>query len=154
MFWLTGLGLSLVSSLAYGMLFNIPVRTLLAGGFIGMSGWATLRLVAAIGDFQSQYTIFIAASVVSLLSQLLSIWLRVPSTVFSVAGILPLVPGSTAYKAMLTFVNGDLLGGLALGVKTSMEAGAIAAGLILGLSVFTLWKGFVVRYARSHQRDH
>ncbi len=146
MMWVEGMLLSLVSSVAYGMLFNVPVRTLWAGGFVSMAGWAIFRLMPLMGS-QLALATFIAATFVSLISQVLSIRLRVPSTNFSIAGIIPLVPGSTAYKSMFAFVNGDYIGGITLGVQTSMEAGAIASGLILGLSIFSVWKGFVARNA-------
>ncbi len=148
-----GLVLSLVSTVAYGMLFNVPPRTLLAGGTVGMLSWAILRTLPLAGA-ELLWSTFVAATFVSLFSQLLSIYLRVPSTNFSVAGILPLVPGSTAYKAMFAFVNGNLLDGITLGALTLMEAGAIAAGLILGLSIFSVWKGFVARHARKRTTPH
>lgn len=148
MWWLKGLTLSFVSCIAYGMLFNVPIRTLWAGGLVGMLCWLVFKLMPMIG-VQAAFATFIAAMFVSLFSQMLSIRLRVPSTNFSIAGIIPLVPGSTAYKSMFAFVNGDNIGGITLAVKTSMEAGAIASGLILGLSIFTVWKGFATRYATS-----
>lgn len=88
---------------------------------------------------------FVSAAIVSLLSQVMSIFLRVPSTNFSVAGIIPLVPGSLAYKSMLAFVNNDYVEGMTLATKTLMVAGAIASGLIFGISVVTIVKG--ARYA-------
>ncbi len=95
---------------------------------------------------------FVSAAIVSLLSQFLSILLRVPSTNFSVAGIIPLVPGSLAYKSMLAFVNNNYVEGITLATKTLMVAGAIASGLIFGISVVTIWKG--ARYAgKRTQRD-
>ncbi|USG65930.1 threonine/serine exporter family protein [Brevibacillus ruminantium] len=143
---LKGLGLSLLSSMAWGLLFNVPVRTLLACGFAGLTGWLVFALLPLFGAEVILCT-FVAATVVSMLSQMLSIWLRVPSTNFSVAGIIPLVPGSLAYKAMLAFVNGEYINGLTLGMQTAMVAGAIASGLILGISVFTIWRE--TRHARK-----
>jgi uncharacterized membrane protein YjjB (DUF3815 family) len=135
-----GLGLSLLSTVAWCLLFNVPVRTLIPGGLVGMTGWLVFYLMPLLGA-ELTFSTFLAAMVVSLLSQVLSIHLRVPSTNFSVAGIIPLVPGSIAYKSMLAFVNGDYLNGITLATQTSMVAGAIASGLILGISIFTLWKG-------------
>ena len=144
--WWEGLILSLISSVAYGTLFNVPIRTLWAGGLVGMFGWA-IFMTMPIFDLKPAFSIFIAAIFVSLFSQILSIRMRVPSTNFSIAGIIPLVPGSTAYRSMFAFVNGDNISGITLSVQTSLEAGAIASGLILGLSLFSVWKGFVKRYA-------
>lgn len=144
MTWWQGLGLSLVSAVSYGLLFNVPVRALMAGGLAGMVGWIIFYLLPFLGA-ELLLSTFVAATAVSLLSQMLSIYLRVPSTNFSVAGIIPLVPGSMAYRAMLAFVNGEYIHGITLATQTSMVAGAIASGLILGISFVTVWKG--ARYA-------
>ncbi|MCM3624174.1 threonine/serine exporter family protein [Brevibacillus borstelensis] len=143
---LKGLGLSLLSSMAWGLLFNVPVRTLLACGFAGLTGWLVFSILPYFGAEVILCT-FAAATTVSILSQVLSVWLRVPSTNFSVAGIIPLVPGSLAYKAMLAFVNGQYMEGIMLAMQTAMVAGAIASGLILGISSFTIWRG--ARHARK-----
>lgn len=147
MIW-QGLVLSLVSTVAYCLLFNVPIRTLLAGGLVGMAGWLIFYLLPIVGA-QLTLSTFLAATFVSLLSQFLSVYLRVPSTNFSVAGIIPLVPGSIAYRSMLAFVNGEYIQGITWATQTSMVAGAIASGLILGISIFSVWKGLVTRHARK-----
>ncbi|KQL47020.1 threonine/serine exporter family protein [Brevibacillus choshinensis] len=137
---LKGLALSLVSSMAWCVLFNVPVRTIFAGGIAGMVGYVVYSLLPLL-NAEVLLSTFVSAAIVSLLSQVMSIFLRVPSTNFSVAGIIPLVPGSLAYKAMLAFVNNDYIGGITLATKTMMVAGAIASGLIFGISVVTIVKG-------------
>lgn len=148
-----GLGFSFISTIAYGMMSNAPIRTLFAGGIVGMIGWGISKFFPAQGS-EAMFSTFAAAAFVSISSQLLSIRLKVPSTIFSIAGIIPLVPGSTAYKAMLALVGNRFLEGITLGTKTMMVAGSIAAGLIFGLSIFTVWKGFVRRYASQSARNH
>lgn len=148
---LQGMVLSLISSTAWCVLFNVPIRTIFAGGLAGMIGFLVFSYLPALGS-EVLLSTFVAAAVVSLLSQLLSIILRVPSTNFSVAGIIPLVPGSLAYKSMLAFVNNNYVEGITLATKTMMVAGAIASGLMFGISVLTIWRG--ARHAgRRTQRD-
>lgn len=137
---LKGLALSLFSSMAWCVLFNVPVRTIFAGGVAGMVGYIVYSFLPLL-NAEVLLSTFVSAAIVSLLSQVMSIFLRVPSTNFSVAGIIPLVPGSLAYKAMLAFVNNDYFGGITLVTKTMMVAGAIASGLIFGISVVTIVKG-------------
>ncbi|GAA4722226.1 threonine/serine exporter family protein [Brevibacillus fulvus] len=146
MAWWHGIILSLCSTTAYCLLFNVPVRVLPAGGAVGVIGWIVFSLSPYFGASQIMAT-FLAAITLSLVSQILSIYMRVPSTNFSISGIIPLVPGSIAYKAMLSFVNGDNLGGITLSTQTFLLAGAIASGLIMGVSIFSLWKGIVMRNA-------
>lgn len=146
-----GLVLSLISSTAWCILFNVPVRTIVGCGLAGMIGWLVYSSLPVLGA-EVLLSTLVSASVVSLLSQMLSIILRVPSTNFSVAGIIPLVPGSLAYKSMLAFVNNNYVDGITLATQTLMVAGAIASGLIFGISVLTIWKG--ARYAgKRAQRD-
>ncbi|WNC14975.1 threonine/serine exporter family protein [Brevibacillus brevis] len=137
---LKGLALSLASSMAWCILFNVPVRTIFAGGVAGMVGFLVYSLLPLL-NAEVLLSTFVSAAIVSLLSQVMSIYLRVPSTNFSVAGIIPLVPGSMAYKSMLAFVNDDYVAGITLATKTLMVAGAIASGLIFGISVVTIVKG-------------
>ncbi|MFJ9500962.1 threonine/serine exporter family protein [Brevibacillus centrosporus] len=141
---LKGLALSFISSMAWCVLFNVPVRTILAGGIAGMVGFLVYLFLPLL-NAEVLLSTFVSAAIVSLLSQVMSIFLRVPSTNFSVAGIIPLVPGSLAYKSMLAFVNNDYVEGITLATKTLMVAGAIASGLIFGISVVTIVKG--ARYA-------
>jgi uncharacterized membrane protein YjjB (DUF3815 family) len=150
--WWTGLILSFLSTLAYSMLFNIPMRTLLVCGLTGLLGWALFTSLSGWG-LPDLLCTFAAATFVSLVSQIASMIQKVPSTNYSVAGVIPLVPGSMAYRAMLSFVKGDHLAGITLGVQTMFAAGAIAAGLVLGLVLIKLWKGFVVSYARRKRAN-
>ncbi|WP_232699038.1 threonine/serine exporter family protein [Brevibacillus daliensis] len=145
---LKGMLLSYIITFVYAMLFNAPKHTIFYAGAVGMSGWIIYKMLPAYGA-ELTLASFAAGTFISLTSQILSIKMKVPSTNFSIAGIIPLVPGSTAYKSMLAFINTDYVGGITLGVMTMMYAGAIAAGLILGVSIFSLWKGIVARHVRK-----
>jgi len=139
-----GLLLSLISSTAWCILFNVPVRTIAGCGVTGMIGWLVFYIMPKLGANVILSTL-VSATVVSLLSQFLSILLRVPSTNFSVAGIIPLVPGSLAFRSMMAFINNQNEQGISLATQTLMLGGAIASGLIFGISVMTILKG--ARYA-------
>ena len=79
---------------------------------------------------------FLAATVVAVLSELLARWHHQPVIVFLTPGIIPLVPGSTAYLTMLAFVQQDYAEGVVLLVTTVFLAGAVAAGIIITSSIF------------------
>lgn len=148
MFWLKGLALSLLSAVSFGILSNVPMRLLPVVGLVGMTGWGIFQL-ALVEGLAASFATFLGATLISTVSQLLSVRLRVPATNFIIPGIIVLVPGSTAYRSMLAFINGRYLEGITLGAQTCLLGGSIAAGLILGLSLFRLWKGFVSRHARK-----
>jgi uncharacterized membrane protein YjjB (DUF3815 family) len=56
---------------------------------------------------------------------------RAPVIIFSVAGIIPLVPGGLAYNAMRNFVQNDYGAAMEMAAKALMLSGAIAIGLVL-----------------------
>jgi len=64
------------------------------------------------------------------LSQLLAKIYKTPIIIFSVSGIIPLVPGGLAYDAMRNIVENQYDVAVQLAAKAFMISGAIAIGLI------------------------
>lgn len=129
-----------MATVAFGVIFNVPKRVVWIGGVIGALAWFIYSTLPELG-----VTVVFATAVASLVSatssHLLARKYRVPVTIFSIPGIIPLVPGSRAYFTMLAFVDGDYILGLQLGIETMLQAGAIAAGLVFALSIFSIGKG-------------
>ncbi|TWI53212.1 threonine/serine exporter family protein [Halalkalibacter nanhaiisediminis] len=129
-----------MATVAFGVIFNVPKRVVWIGGVIGALAWFIYSTLPEFG-----VTVVFATAVASLVSatssHLLARKYRVPVTIFSIPGIIPLVPGSRAYFTMLAFVDGDYILGLQLGIETMLQAGAIAAGLVFALSIFSIGKG-------------
>lgn len=140
---------SFLATISYGILFNVPQKAILGGGLIGMGGWTIVSLLAA-SVIPQIPAILIAGFFVATLSQLLAQRSKMPSTNFSIAGIIPLVPGAMAYRTMRSFVDGNYIEGLALATETLLSAGAIAAGLMISLSIFSLRKGIGYRDGVKH----
>lgn len=141
--------ITFAATVAFGILFNVPKRALLVGGGIGVVTWAVLSISMMLGATQVVGTAF-ASIAAALNSHFFARRLKLPVTTLSIPGILPLVPGSRAYFTMLAFVEGDYLLGLESGVETMLIAGAIAGGLVVGLSIFTFGKGDGHRYESIH----
>jgi uncharacterized membrane protein YjjB (DUF3815 family) len=55
---------------------------------------------------------------------------KMPVTVFSISGVIPLVPGGMAYETIRHFIENDYTEGMRLGTITLLIAGSIAFGLI------------------------
>jgi uncharacterized membrane protein YjjB (DUF3815 family) len=134
------LGFTFFATVSYGIIFQVPIKTLLGGGLIGIVGWMVETQIDFFG-FHPASGKLAAAFSVAILSQILSSFQKVPATVFSIAGIIPLVPGFLAYTSMTHLMNKDFLLGLESGMETALSAGAIAAGLMLGESMVRLAKG-------------
>ncbi|PYZ91563.1 hypothetical protein CR194_19740 [Salipaludibacillus keqinensis] len=135
--------------IGFGVIFSVPKRALLLGGGIGVITWFVLQTGINMGT-STVFATVIASLTAATIAHLLAKKIRIPVTTLSIPGILPLVPGSRAYFTMLSFVDGDYLQGLEYGVETMLQAGAIAAGLVLALSIFSFGKGIGNRYETGH----
>ena len=78
---------------------------------------------------------FLATLVVTIVCRFLSSVRLEPSTMYHIAGILPLVPGMNIYNAMSGILSNDLLYCFGQGVMALKLAAAIAIGSILILSL-------------------
>ncbi|MFC6651460.1 MULTISPECIES: threonine/serine exporter family protein [Paenibacillus] len=120
---------SFIAASTFCILFNAPVRALLQCGFAGMIGWMLYLLLDHSSD--TVVATFGATVVVGLISLFFARSFKMPVIIFSVGGIIPLVPGGLAYDAMRRFVENDNNLGIQYGVQALLLSGAIAAGLVL-----------------------
>ena len=120
--------LAVIISIFFGIMLQIPKKTILPVGFAGMLGWLTNFLLVQ-GGSSDVLGAFLGALVVSIMAEILARIQLVPITVYVVAGIIPLVPGTTAYTAMLHFVNGQYAEGLNYSLAAAFMASAIAVGI-------------------------
>ncbi|HCE12385.1 threonine/serine exporter family protein [Enterococcus sp.] len=121
---------SFVSTVAFGVLTNIPKRALIATGAAGMIGWLIYW-----GLQQQGYGIgsanFLAAFAVGCVSIFFSRRKKMPMIIFNIPSLVPLVPGGPAYKAVREFALGDNFVGLENLMIVVITAGAIAGGFMM-----------------------
>jgi uncharacterized membrane protein YjjB (DUF3815 family) len=134
-----------LATISFGIIFSVPRNSLLLGGLIGMLAFAIFRILPEYG-MTAIFATSVASITAATLSQFLAKKFRIPATAFTIPGIIPLVPGSKAYFTMLAFVEGNYIGGLELGIETMLQAGAIAAGIVFALAIFSFGKGIGHRY--------
>ncbi len=117
-----------LASLSTGVLFSLPRASLLTASAVAVGGYLMNSSMLGLGVTQ-QEAAFAASFAVSMLAELLAKFLKVPALVLAIPGIIPLVPGSTAYRATTYLVaNEQLLGG-----ETAMTASLTAVGIASGL---------------------
>jgi len=121
---------SLIATMAFGIIFNVPKRVLFTGGIVGMFGWLLFIWLSKSYNYDAVFATLAAAFVVASISQILARYLKMPATIFSIAGIIPLVPGGLAYDAMKHFVTDDYALAMEYAIKTLFISGSIAFGLI------------------------
>ncbi|AEI46383.1 threonine/serine exporter family protein [Paenibacillus mucilaginosus] len=120
---------SFIATAAFAILFNVPKGTLLQGGFVGMLGWALYLAFLEVAVDPVVATL-LASCFVAVISQVFAKIYKTPVIVFSVSGIIPLVPGGLAYDAMRNAVQNHYDLAVPLAAKAFMMSGAIAIGLV------------------------
>jgi uncharacterized membrane protein YjjB (DUF3815 family) len=120
---------SFIASAGFALLFNVPGRHLGYCGLVGMLGWMIYSSLLQLPADPILATLT-AAFAVTVISQLLAKVCKTPIIVFSVSGIVPLVPGGIAFEAMRNVVENHY----DMAVQRAFEAftlsGAIAFGLV------------------------
>ncbi|TWT03429.1 threonine/serine exporter family protein [Planomicrobium sp. CPCC 101079] len=127
--WLLEALLSFIAAASFGIVFNAPQKTLVSCGLVGMSGWLIYRAYFLAFDDSVQAS-FAGAFAVALAAHILAKKFKMPMIIFSIAGIIPLVPGSKAYNAMRNIVENNYLEAIAFASEALMVSGAIAMGLV------------------------
>ena len=122
---------SFIAAAAFGVIFNAPKQTLWKCGVIGAIGWIVYYYLFNYENVDQILATFIAAFVIAFISQFFAKRYKAPMIIFSVAGIIPLVPGGLSYDAMRNFVENDYSIATQLAAKVFLISGAIAMGLVL-----------------------
>lgn len=129
------LALAFAGSFCAGLLFNVRGGKLFWTGLSGMLGWAVYSwLYASTGH--SIAAIFAGAVLVGVYSESAARLLKSPSTIFSIPGIFPIVPGIAAYQSIQYLAENKLPQAGATVVETLAGAGAIAFGILLVTAIF------------------
>lgn len=100
MFVLRDMVWSGVAALGFAMLFNVPVRTLLACALGGAVGHIIRTLLMKWGVSIEAATLA-GAIVVGFLGELFARYWHAPAPVFTVPAVIPMVPGTFAYRTMI-----------------------------------------------------
>lgn len=121
---------SFISSAAFGIIFNVPRRSLIQCGFVGMVGWGLYKYLIGV-ELDPVVATLIASFVIAIVSLFFAKRYRTPVIIFSVSGIIPLVPGGMSYDAMRHFVENDYTTALEMAARAFMISGSIAFGLVI-----------------------
>lgn len=119
---------------AFCIIFNAPRRELPYCGFCGVISWMVYFFI---NDFFQQPVTgtFFAAIIVTACARYLSYFRQAPSTMYHIAGIIPLVPGMKMYNTMWGVLNGDVMYSYEEAVMALKLAGVVGIGSILVLAL-------------------
>ncbi|HYE10905.1 MAG TPA: threonine/serine exporter family protein [Patescibacteria group bacterium] len=127
--------LAFLGSYCPAILFNIERKNLIWAGLCGAIGWAAYRSIYAFTQSEI-FGVFIAAIVISALSEIMAKVFKTPSTVFYIPSLFPIVPGISAYNTVLYIIDKKIAEAAYKGLETLGSAGAIAFGILLISTIF------------------
>lgn len=122
-------GALVASSLAFGVLFQMPSRYLWAALVSGATGYVVTAL--ATRHLPTHVAAFCASFAVSALANLLSRTTERPAQLYQLPGMMLLVPGSFGFLGLGAFLEGHVLEGAAKGFAMAL----VSASLVIGVLV-------------------
>lgn len=121
------------STLGFAVIFNLEPRKAVTASIGGGIGWIVYSM--SLDIIHTESTSFLLGAVaLTLFGEVMARKMRTPVTSFVTAALIPLVPGSGLYNAMLDSLAGDYSGAASSLINTMNNAGALAIGILL---VFT-----------------
>lgn len=125
---------STLSTIGFSVFLTGPVSTLIPAGLTGGIGWTVFYYLFGLTS-NSIISNFIAAVIVSFISEILARKLKHPAILFVIPGIIPLVPGLGMYNTMLYLVQKDYSMAVATGTDVLFVGAAISLGVLVVTSL-------------------
>ncbi|HKS32609.1 MAG TPA: threonine/serine exporter [Enterobacteriaceae bacterium] len=134
--------LSAIPAVGFAMVFNVPARALPWCALLGALGHGSRMVMMSIG-LNIEWSTFMASMLIGCIGIQWLRWYLAHPKVFTVAAVIPMFPGISAYTAMISAVkishfgyNEDLM--IAL-LSNFLKASSIVGALSIGLSIPGLW---------------
>lgn len=105
-----------------------PKRTILPASVTGMIGFVIYVMLFRYLGCNVMLSHFVATVVVTVICEMLARTMRLPSTVFLLTSLVPLVPGYNFYSAMLALVEDNGVRAASQGMMAVQIVAAIAVG--------------------------
>ena len=132
-------------TLGYAFLLNAPLNTVLPASLTGLLGYVIYEVMINLMGQGMIFSYFVATVVIAVICEIAARVMRMPSTIFLLTALVPLVPGYTFYCAMLAIVEHN---GAAV-ASYGLEAVQIVAVIAVGAAVTsTLFRALTVRSPR------
>lgn len=131
-----------IASLGFAMVFNVPKHTLkycALGGAIVYD----LRTVFLTLDFGIEISTFLASAIIGIVALYWSRKYKIPRPVYTVASIIPVLPGTYAFSAMITLIDINRYGAkpelIELFIHDGLKSFSILFAITFGLVLPSLY---------------
>lgn len=123
-------------TLGYAFLLNAPLSTVLPASLTGLVGYVLYELLVGFTSCGTIFSYFLATVMITVLCEIEARLMRMPSTIFLLTALVPLVPGYTFYCAMLSLVENNGSQAASYGLEAVQIVAAIAVGAAVTSVVF------------------
>lgn len=128
-----------IGTFAFAILFGVPRQQYATCGIIGAIGWAAFLIMTRDGIAGTMVSITFSTVLICLMSRMVAVWDKCPSTVYLLCGIFPLVPGAGIFWFTYYLVAEKFRLSMTTGFNAGMAAIAIVLGIILAMEFPQRW---------------
>lgn len=125
---LMGCAGALGGSVGVAYLLNAPLRTVIPSSLTALLGYVVFALLHKVGGQSLIFGYFAATLAVSIVCETLARTMRMPSTIFLLIALVPLVPGYDFYCMMLAIAENNGAAAASFGLQALQTVAAIAVG--------------------------
>lgn len=118
-------------TVGFAILLNQPRHTILHTSMTGMVGFLIYAVMYMYMGHSLIFSYFMATVIVTIACEIMARIMRLPSTIFLLVSLVPLVPGYTFFETMLALVEDHG----ALAASRGLEAVQIVASIAVGAAV-------------------
>lgn len=137
-----------IPAIGFGMVFNVPKSTLLYCGIGGAITYTTRYILLDL-NMSIELATFFASTVIGIVALYWSRKFLIPRPVYTIAAIIPLLPGTYAFTAMINLIDMNAHGVtpelISLFIENSLKSIIILGGIGFGLALPSL---YYIRYNR------
>lgn len=131
-----------VASTGFAMLFNVPKNALIFCAIGGAITYIIKDICMNIG-LSIEFSTFIAAASIGIIALRWSKKYLIPRPVYTVASIIPMIPGTYAFTAMITLVDMNSHGVtpelIEIFIENGLKAISILGAISFGLALTSLY---------------
>ncbi|MGW7978411.1 threonine/serine exporter family protein [Staphylococcus xylosus] len=122
---------SFSASYFFNVIYDAPRKIFLPAVLAGAMGYSITFILERNFHMDSIYTSLLGSLTLGLIAHILSRVYKAPVVLFMIPGIIPLVPGSIAFRATQQLVTLNFTDATNTFIRAILIAGSIALGLLL-----------------------